>query len=110
MTNGEKILSITGLFDLPTLLEQTAEEAAELTQAALKLSRVRRGQNPTPVTYEQARDHLVEELADIKLCIEVLETGWPQFKCDSMQIKQKKLDRWYGRLTKYLAERREVEK
>ena len=32
-------------------LEQLAEEAAELSQAALKLARVLRGENPTPVNY-----------------------------------------------------------
>lgn len=36
------------------LLEQAAEEAAELAQACLKLARVYRGENPTPVTEEKA--------------------------------------------------------
>ena len=34
----------------PAMLEQLAEEAAELSQAALKLARVIRNENPTPVT------------------------------------------------------------
>lgn len=34
----------------PAMLEMLAEEASELTQAALKASRVLRGENPTPVT------------------------------------------------------------
>ena len=32
----------------PAMLEQMAEEAAELAQAALKLARVLRAENPTP--------------------------------------------------------------
>lgn len=34
------------------MLEQLAEEAAELAQAALKCARIERGENPTPVTME----------------------------------------------------------
>lgn len=33
-------------------LEQLAEEAAELAQAALKMARIIRGENPTPLTKE----------------------------------------------------------
>ena len=32
----------------PALLEQLAEECSELAQAALKLARLERGENPTP--------------------------------------------------------------
>lgn len=45
----------------PAMLEQLAEEAAELSQAALKLARVLRGENPTPVTRREVRKHLIEE-------------------------------------------------
>lgn len=34
---------------LPATLEQLAEEAAELSQAALKVARIIRRENPTPV-------------------------------------------------------------
>ena len=47
------------------LLAQLAEECAELSQAALKLRRALTGINPTPVTAEEARANLVEEIADI---------------------------------------------
>lgn len=50
------------------MLEQLAEEAAELSQAALKLARVLRGENPTPVTEEEAWKHLVEEYTDVYQC------------------------------------------
>lgn len=48
---------------------QLAEEAAELAQAALKCRRVLDGVNPTPVTLEQAYDHLNEEVGDVLLCM-----------------------------------------
>lgn len=47
------------------ILEGLAEEAAELAQAALKVARVLRRENPTPTTLEAALDHLREELADV---------------------------------------------
>lgn len=34
----------------PAMLEQLAEEATELAQAALKAARILRKENPTPVT------------------------------------------------------------
>ena len=52
----------------PAMLEQLAEEAAELSQAALKLARVLRGENPTPVTRKEANKKLMEEYTDVKQC------------------------------------------
>lgn len=51
--------------DLPVevRLIQLAEEASELSQAALKLVRARHGD--TPVTPFQASAHLLEEMADV---------------------------------------------
>lgn len=44
---------------------QLAEEASELAKAAAKLARIEEGTNPTPVTYQQAWDNLLEELNDV---------------------------------------------
>ena len=46
------------------ILCQIAEEAAELSKAALKLRRAITGTNPTPVTAEKAADNLIEEYGD----------------------------------------------
>lgn len=46
------------------ILCQIAEEAAELSKAALKLRRVLTGTNPTPVSYEDAIYNLIEEYTD----------------------------------------------
>lgn len=58
--------------DLPlrTRLIQLAEESAELAQAALKMVRVIYGD--TPVTFDDACDHLREEIADVKLCADII--------------------------------------
>lgn len=51
---------------------QLAEEAAELCQAAHKFRRVKSGVNPTPVTEYDAWYNLLEEAADVLLCLQAL--------------------------------------
>ena len=72
------------------------EEALELALAALKLHRVIDGQNPTPVTYDQAISNLLEEYGDVTNCIEVLIT--PSQNKDAMQSRFEKRSRWVHRL------------
>lgn len=79
------------------LLAQLAEEAAELAHAALKLRRVLNGKNPTPVTPMQAEANLIEELADVKLCAEVLNRG-TRITSQLDGIEESKLGRWAKRL------------
>ena len=56
------------------LLCQLAEESAELAQAALKERRALEDDNPTPVSYADARNNLIEEVADVFVCLsELLE-------------------------------------
>ena len=52
------------------LLELLGEECSELTQAALKMARVKRGENPTPVTEDKAKENLIEEIADVYLVLD----------------------------------------
>ena len=59
----------------PALLEQLAEECSELAQAALKLARVERGENPTPKIEEECVENLLEELGDVNLCMSVVEAN-----------------------------------
>ena len=56
----------------PAMLEQLAEEAAELAKAALKKARILRGENPTPVTAEKADKDLAEETTDVLICLDEL--------------------------------------
>lgn len=78
------------------LLAQLAEEAAELAQAALKIRRVIDGRNPTPVKLSEAEDNLVEEIADVKLCLRVLGYDLTDPKYD--WAGDRKLDRWARRM------------
>lgn len=78
------------------LLAQLAEEAMELGHAALKLRRAYDGTNPTPVKRREAFENLKEEIADVRLLIDVLSLSrfWPEYD----RIADKKLKRWAQRL------------
>lgn len=64
MTDIEFIASKLSREDI---LCQLAEEASELSQAALKLRRAITGTNPTPVSEDEALHNLCEEIADVSL-------------------------------------------
>ena len=82
--------------DLPieVRLIQLAEEAAELSQAALKLVRARHGD--TPVTPLQASAHLLEEIADVSVCMTALQDIAPLAKVG--EIIAQKAQRWEDRI------------
>ena len=80
------------------LLCQLAEECNELGKAALKLRRALNGKNYTPVTEEQARADLLEEMADVELCLEVLGLNTASFAQLVGEIWAEKLPRWTSRL------------
>ena len=78
------------------LLCQLAEEASELAQAALKLVRVYDGANPTPVSEKDAYENLREEIADVWLILNFLETNHNFYEYGEMM--NKKTERWYNRI------------
>lgn len=82
----------------PAVLEQTAEECAEMAKAALKLARKMRGENPTPKTEEELRAHLNEEIADVKVCIRALLNGGVIDSHLITLIMREKQERWENRL------------
>lgn len=65
---------VIDMIGTPAMLEQTSEECAELTQACLKYARYIRGENPTPKHLEDILDNFYEEVADVELCIEYMES------------------------------------
>lgn len=79
------------------LLCQMAEEAAELAQAALKLRRAITGKNPTPVSVDDAKTALLEEIADVELCQWALRLS-ADHQVIINQIVGTKLKRWVDRL------------
>lgn len=80
------------------LLAQLAEEAGELTQAALKLRRAITGQNPTPMPQSEALAALEEEIADVHNCISVVSYSLSLDEDTILEIADKKRTRWANRL------------
>ena len=90
------------IYNLPKaeILAQLAEEASELAQAALKLRRAIDKENPTPKGQVEATDDLIEEIADVQLCLEVL---FYDSELDTLDdkitlTKAAKKERWAKRL------------
>lgn len=81
----------------PAMMNQIAEECCELGQAALKYRRTIEGGNPTPISEKTAWSHLLEEVADIMLCINELPVGDDGAKIVIRQMVIKK-KRWKKRL------------
>ena len=52
----------------PAMYEQMAEECVELAKAALKMARILRNENPTPVTASEMHNAIIEEYTDIVNC------------------------------------------
>lgn len=92
------IETVKQILPLEELLCQLAEEGAELVQAALKLRRAITGKNPTPVKQSDAVKKLLEEIADVKLCLHVCELETVQNKIEVNRIIGAKAERWVERL------------
>lgn len=95
MTEFRYILDHVGSDEV---LAQLEEECSELIQAASKLRRAMSQKNPTPVSFEDARDMLVEEFADVCLCADIL--GVHPESLQVFLVKEKKLQRWCGRINR----------
>lgn len=92
----ENIALIRNKLDRRTLLEGLAEEAAELSQAALKVIRAENlSNNYTPVTSYEAREALKEELHDVMTMAYTLGILPGVFYPD-----YEKTERWAERLKK----------
>ena len=76
------------------LLCQLAEECAELIQAAMKLHRIRNGTNPTPVTEEEGKAALLEEIADVSICLTALGVDSGLNRMKIQEIVDRKTRRW----------------
>lgn len=83
-------------------LAQCAEEAAELSKAFLKWRRTAVSGNPTSITPEEALNDVVEELADLILCMDTVDLHVkvinPKLQKTVRELKDFKLARWIERL------------
>ena len=65
MSNIDRMPEIIEKYGEAYMLRQLAEECAELAQAALKLIRAYRME--TPMRVDEARERLIEEIADVQV-------------------------------------------
>lgn len=80
------------------VLRQLAEECAELAHSALKLIRV--WHKETPMREDEAREHLVEEMADVLLMLDAVRETMMSAE-DAILVKdiyEQKRDRMFDRL------------
>lgn len=88
-------MTIKDIVPQEIILDCLAEEAAELTQAALKLKRTMSHDNPTEITATEASDRLHEEIADVIVCLNQLDgIDWKLID----GISGRKILRWEKRL------------
>lgn len=94
MIYESKIKFILGYYSTEEQLLQTAEEASELAQAALKVRRASK-----PEDKMAALNHLKEEMADV---VVMLDQMMYAYDCEGevAQIAEAKTDREVGRITK----------
>jgi NTP pyrophosphatase (non-canonical NTP hydrolase) len=90
---------IREIMPLAEIMTQLAEEAAELSQAALKYRRTLSNANPTPVGRKEAETKLLEEIADVKLCLHVAGFEAVRHKISVNRTISAKAERWLKRLT-----------
>ena len=81
----------------PAMLEQCAEECSELAHACLKMARWIRDENPTTADIDTMNANLIEEMADVYLCIQETTSGKGCFK-EIIDIRNEKLERWENRI------------
>ena len=55
------------------MYEQLAEECTELAQAALKMARYIRGENPVGKEFKELHDNFIEECIDVGICFSEYE-------------------------------------
>lgn len=76
----------------PALYENLAEEASEVAHAALKVARIMRGENPTPLKIPQAMSRLKQEVCDLFVVCDVLGIS------GDYDYMFSKIQRWLSRL------------
>lgn len=85
-------------------MQQLAEEAAELTQAVLKYNRAMGFGCYTPMNPKDANDAMVEEIADVLLCMEAAFPHCPgnmDFYSNLARVYREKAERWAERLKEH---------
>ena len=91
----QRLHQIAGKLGQDEMLLQLAEECSELSQACLKMVRASKGL--TPKTIGECKDCLAEELNDVKMCMELVESLIAGLQSKQELYREYKTDRWYKR-------------
>ena len=84
------------------VLMALAEEASELSKAAMKVARAKGMlDNPTPISVEQAEADLIEEYNDLLICVGVLNKMPSLTICVDVDLRKRKCSRWAERIKSY---------
>lgn len=112
-TSTDKLQYINSVYGRDEIFCQTSEESVELAQAcddlrrasmklskaALKLRRAEHG--TTPVSLTEATRAVLEECADVTVCIRALEALGVFNREELDNVMQEKLERWESRAMEY---------
>lgn len=79
------------------MFEQLAEEASELAQAASKMARKMRGENPTPLSYTELLHNFREEVTDVTDCLDDISHHYDMSLYDE-EIHKQKMERFKKRI------------
>ena len=84
------------------VLMALAEEASELSKAAMKLARAKGLlDNPTPISVAQAENDLIEEYNDLLNCIVMLNKVSGLTVSENTVLRDSKYRRWAVRIKSY---------
>ena len=91
----QRLNEIAKVLGREEILLQLAEECSELSQSCLKMVRAYKGL--TPKTIDECKDNLTEELNDVKMCMEMIESLIDGLQNKQKSYKEYKTNRWYKR-------------
>lgn len=95
----DKVDYVASKLDSISALTALAEEASELSKAALKMARAKGlTKNPTPISESSAENDLIEEFNDVLLCAKVCNKVLDIPLQYNFNNEMEKLDRWIIRL------------
>ena len=84
------------------VLMALAEEASELSKAAMKYARAKGLlDNPTPISVEQAEADLIEEYNDLLICVGVMYKMSCLTIGVDIDLRMRKCHRWAERIKSY---------
>ncbi len=95
---GTKLVKVTDEVSLDDRCMQLAEECSELIQAILKRERYINGTNRPDKFIGDILDNMIEEMADVSLCLETLIIPDDGLYEEVEKIKNQKLERWLKRI------------